>query len=150
MPAGRPTEISDVKIQKLEQAFALDATIKEACFYADISKSTLYNYQKENPSFLERKEALKEQPVLKARKVVIDAIESGDKQSSQWLLERRKKSEFSLKTEQEHTGANGGPIQIDAVLNSTDQEILDRFYKTNYKGAVDAKGNKEEDTDTKA
>jgi len=84
-------------LRKLEEAFALGCTDIEACFYAGISKTAFYNYQNANPEFMERKEALKEQPVLKARKVLLDAIEDGDKQSSQWYLERKKKDEFSQK-----------------------------------------------------
>ena len=99
MAAGRPTVITQDVLRKLEEAFALGCTDVEACFYAGISKTAFYEYQADNPQFAERKEALKEQPVLKARKVVLDAIEEGDKQSSQWYLERKKKDEFSQKTE---------------------------------------------------
>jgi len=67
-----------------------------------------------------------------------------------WVASKLKPKKYGDKLAHQVTGANGGPIQIDAALNATDREILDRFYKTNYKGAVDAKGNKEEDTDTKA
>jgi hypothetical protein len=97
MTAGRPTVMDKATVNKLEEAFALGCTDIEACFYAGISRQTLYTYQKDYPEFLDRKEALKEQPVLKARKVVLDAIAEGDKQSSQWYLERKQKAEFSVR-----------------------------------------------------
>jgi Ca2+-binding EF-hand superfamily protein len=56
---GRPTVMTQETIQKLEQAFAFGSTDEEACFYANIGKSTLYDYIKANPEFSERKEALK-------------------------------------------------------------------------------------------
>jgi len=35
--------------------FLISGTDEEACLYAGIGMSTLYNYQKENPVFQERK-----------------------------------------------------------------------------------------------
>ena len=95
---GRPTLMTPEKVNKLEQAFSLGATDVEACFYAGISKQTLYNYQEKYPEFVDRKAALKDKLVLKARQVVALAMEDGDKQTAQWYLERKKKDEFSIKT----------------------------------------------------
>ena len=95
---GRPTLMTPETVNKLEQAFSLGATDVEACFYAGISKQTLYNYQEKYPEFVDRKAALKDKLVLKARQVVASAMEDGDKQTAQWYLERKKKDEFSIKT----------------------------------------------------
>lgn len=103
MPAGRPTEMTDVKIQKLEQAFALDATIKEACFYADISPQTYYNWIEAKPELLERFNALREKLVLQARQTIADNIKE-DSKTAQWYLERKRKDEFSGKQEIDLTG----------------------------------------------
>lgn len=72
--AGRPKKITKLVLKKLEEAFALGCSDVEACFFADISHQTLYNYQKKNPEFIERKEALKKQPIFKARKGVVDSL----------------------------------------------------------------------------
>ena len=64
---GRPPIMTDDTIKKLEEVFALGGSDSEACFYANISKQTLYNYQKEHPEFVDRKEALKEKPILEAK-----------------------------------------------------------------------------------
>ena len=58
--------MTEAVLRKLEDAFALGCTDLEACLYADISKTTLYDYQKDHPEFAERKEKLKETPTLKA------------------------------------------------------------------------------------
>lgn len=108
---GRPTVMTPDIIAKLEQAFSLGATDLEACFYAGIGKTSLYRYQEEHPEFTERKKALKEKLVLKARSVIADALENKDKQTAQWYLERRKKDEFSTRHEQ--TGADGAPLVLD-------------------------------------
>ena len=90
---GRPTKMTPETIRKLEQAFSLGCTDLEACLFADIGKSTLYDYQEENPEFAERKARLKENPVLLARKSVVEALE-GDPDLALKFLERKKKDEF--------------------------------------------------------
>lgn len=95
-------------INKLEQAFAYGASDLEACAYADISHTTLYNYCQDNPKFLERKERLKEKPTLLARRTVVKAIES-DPHLAFNFLTRKQKKEFSERIENDITTA-GQPI----------------------------------------
>lgn len=94
-------------LNKLEEVFALGGSDLEACFYAGISRQTLYNYQHDHPEFVERKEELKEQPILKARRSVLNGIQD-DPELALRFLERRKKAEFSLRTE--ITGEDGKPL----------------------------------------
>jgi hypothetical protein len=121
---GRPTIMTPENIQKLEEAFLLGCSDLEACFYANISKSTLYNYQKDNPEFLERKEALKENPILKARKSVLKALDDNGDLALKFL-ERRLKSEFSLKTETDVT-SGGKPINLtfDSSFNEKQRDSV--------------------------
>lgn len=94
---GRPTVMTKDVLQKLEYAFMRGLTDLEACDYADIGTTTLYNYCEENPAFRERKEELKQHPTAKARLNVAEAIEGGDVDISKWWLERKVKDEFSTK-----------------------------------------------------
>lgn len=96
---GRPTVMTEETIQKLEYAFMRGLTDLEACLYANISKSTLYNYCNENPAFMDRKELLKEQVKVQAKLNVAESIENKDVDISKWYLERRAKDEFSTKQE---------------------------------------------------
>jgi hypothetical protein len=98
--------MTDETLRKLEEVFALGGTDIEACLYADISKSTLYNYQQENPEFLERKEKLKERPFLKARQTIVKGLD--DPANAKWYMERKGKGEFATRTEL--TGAEGKPL----------------------------------------
>lgn len=122
-PVGRPSVMTAEVLRKLEEAFAIGASDKEACFYADIAPSTLYKHQEETPEFMERKEALKERPVLLARQSVIKGLDA-DPQLALKYLERRKPSEFA--TRRELTGADGKdlPAPILGVVkpNETNQE----------------------------
>lgn len=98
MPGGRPTVFSDEVLQLLEDAFKMGCTDEEACLNADISTSSLYNYQNDHPEFLERKKILKETPVFIARKSVIKDMENDGNLALKYL-ERKKKNEFSVKSE---------------------------------------------------
>jgi hypothetical protein len=97
-------------IAKLEQSFAMGCTDKEACLYANISMDTLYYYQGNNPEFCQRKELLKENPVLKARSVIVNSL--SDPETSKWYLERKTRGEFNARAALELTGKDGGPITI--------------------------------------
>ena len=96
---ARPTVMTPEVIAKLEEAFAWGCSDIEACLWADIAPATLYQYQEKNPAFTERKAALKEKPVLLARKAVVKAIQQGDKVTALAYLDRKKKDEFSTKVE---------------------------------------------------
>ena len=94
---GRPTKMTELTVKKLEEAFAVGASDLEACFYADISKQTLYSYQDRHPEFVDRKERLKERPVLLARQTVVTTMSKGDGDLALKYLERKRRNEFSLK-----------------------------------------------------
>lgn len=96
---GRPTVMTPETLTKLEQAYSIDSTDEEACIFAGIGLSTLYSYQNENPKFIERKRLLKEKLALKARTVIADALNNNDESTAKWYLERKKKDEFSTKSE---------------------------------------------------
>ena len=90
---GRPTDMTPETVNKLEEVFGIGGSDEEACFYADISKQTLYNYQKKYPEFVDRKEALKKRPILKARKTVVDKL-SESYQNAMDYLKRKQRLEF--------------------------------------------------------
>ena len=99
---GRPSKMTESVVKKLEEAYAIGASDGEACFYADITRQTLTTYQNKHPEFLDRKNALKEKPVLMARQTVMNNIAT-DVNTAKWYLERKRKDEFSTKTETDTT-----------------------------------------------
>lgn len=86
-PGGRPRKIDATVLQKLEDAFSNALPDDEACLYAGIAPATLYNYQKRNPKFIERKEALKLTPNIAARKTIVATL--ADVKVAQWWLEKK-------------------------------------------------------------
>lgn len=91
---GRPTKMTPETLEKLRQAFLFGATNDEACAYAEIHRDTLYDYMKKNPEYSYLVEQYKENPILKAKKTVMNSLD--DPKVSQWYLERRAK-EFKPK-----------------------------------------------------
>lgn len=103
---GRPTVMTADVIRKLDEAFANGATDLQACFYAGIGKSSLYDYEKLNPEYSERKAALKAELGLISKNVLAKSIRNdGSVGDAKWYLERKEKNDFSLRTE--NTGADG-------------------------------------------
>ena len=111
MPAGRPTKITPEVIRKLEGAFLLGCTDLEACFSADIGKTALYDYCKDNPEFAERKEALKENPSFKARLVILDALDNNDLATAHKVIDRKEGSKLNIT----------GPVQV--VIQGKDASV---------------------------
>lgn len=113
---GRPTVMTPEVLAKLEEAFAWGCSDVEACLWADIAPATLYKYQDSNPEYSERKAELKETPILLARKSVVSNL-SKDRELALKFLERKKKDEFSLRSEL--TGKDGQDLN----RRATDEEL---------------------------
>jgi len=106
---GRPTVMTLECIQKLEDAFSWGCTDSEACCHADISMSTLYDYCSKNEKFSDRKELLKNQPVMKAKKIVTNSLDEESLSTAQRVIDRKE----GTKIKNEHTGKDGNPIEVD-------------------------------------
>lgn len=100
--AGRKTVMTQETLQDLKKAFAWSFSDEEACLYAKISTSTLYNYCKKDPDFAKQKELLKKQPNLKAKINWINEIQKENYTASKERLERKSSNEFSTKTNMTH------------------------------------------------
>ena len=117
---GRPTKLDVGIINKLKEAFAYDCTVEEACFYAEINKTTYYAWLKENPDLSNEFERLRQKPILLARQTVINKMKDDGKLALAYL-ERKRKNEFSLRTEV----ANSGEISININTNADRPEPKD-------------------------
>lgn len=126
-PIGRPTAFDENLINKLEKAFSIGCSDREACLYAGISGTALYNHQKRHPEFVERKKLLKSNPILKARTSVFTHLGT-DPRLALKFLERKRKKEFSIRSEV--TGAGGTDLFTKRVQKMTDQELAEEFAKS--------------------
>lgn len=85
--SGRPTVMTQELINKLEEGFSMGYTDREACFYAGITPPTLYKFQEKNPDFVNRKEDLKNSPVLMAKKTIVSNLNTVN--TASWYLEKK-------------------------------------------------------------
>jgi hypothetical protein len=121
-PKGKKTgpktnwKMTDEAIRKLGEAFAIDATIAEACFYANISIDTYHRWVKENPKLSDQFERLRQTPILKARETVAKSLDNVT--DAKWYLERKRKGEFSPRVETENTHKVETIEQIEKSLKS--------------------------------
>jgi len=123
---GRPTKMTPEVIGKLEEIFALDGTVKEACFYAGINPDTYYTFVKDNPKYSERFDALREQPVLQARRTVVASLRNPD--NAFRYLERKKKDEFSVRVE--NTGKDGEALIPQPILGNLNVISANNSYQS--------------------
>lgn len=108
---GRPTVMNEETLRKLREGFLMGFTDEEACSYAAISTTPFYEYQDKTPEFKEQKEAWKRNPTLVAKTTLYQGLTK--EENAKWYLERKKKDEFSLRSE--ITGSNGEALQIEFV-----------------------------------
>lgn len=106
--AGRPTVFTQEVVRKLEEVFAIDGSVEEACFYAGIGRATYYEWIKDNTELADRFNSLREKPVLKARETVIKSLATAD--GARWYLERKRRKEFGVKAEDEGSKIPAGNI----------------------------------------
>jgi hypothetical protein len=104
-------KMTEETLRKLDEVFAIDGSIEEACYYANISPDTYYRWVKEKPELSERFKRLRERPVLKARQTVVKSLDQPEYAFK--YLERKKKNEFAQRTEL--SGSNGSPIELSGI-----------------------------------
>jgi hypothetical protein len=90
---GKFTKKTEDVVKRIEEAYAMDCSIKEVLIYANISKQTLYNWMEEDKEWKERLDELRSTPFLKARKTVIRGIEENYGNAMDYM-KRKKKAEF--------------------------------------------------------
>jgi hypothetical protein len=112
------SKMTEDNLNKIRQAFAIDATVEEACFYANISEVTYYNWKKKNPELFKEIERLRQAPILKARQEVVNGLVGFD--NSLKYLSKKKKNEF------------GDKLEIDGSLDFTyNLKVIDKNERFN-------------------
>ena len=119
---GRPRKITPAVLEKLEEGFTWGYTDKEACLHADIHPATLYHYCEKNPDFSERKEVLKKQPNMLAKKNIFAKLYYGDDHTSKWQLEKRDR-DYNPKQQLDHSSSDGTmtPTKIEIVAGGNSE-----------------------------
>ena len=111
---GRPTVMTEKVIGKLEEAFLMGCSDSEACFYAEISKQALYDYQLKYPEFTDRKNTLKSNPIFLSRQIQLNALKDDSNKAGQQITADKILSRHEgIKQRLEHANADGKPFQTE-------------------------------------
>ena len=111
-----PRCVTPEVLSKLEIAFSCGCPVTEACLVAGIARNTYYNFLKARPEYEDRFQALRDKPVLEARKRIAEQIPE-DTKTAQWFLERKRPDEFSPKA----------MVQHQHKVELSDEELVERI-----------------------
>lgn len=114
--AWRKFVMTDAVLQQLKLYFAVWFSDEKACYYAKISTSSFYAYQKEHPELLEEKMILKESITDQAKIVVWKSVKQWNVADAKWRLERKDPGNFSTRTN---------------LVNATETAALERSEEDN-------------------
>jgi hypothetical protein len=117
------TKLSPELVGKLKDAFAIGATVKQACFYAEINESTFYDWCRQNPVLKEEFDKMRNKLPLAAKHNIAAAIHNRDLFHSRWLVERQEPENYGEKVKIEHTGT----LTNDGLGHPEDEEIRIAF-----------------------
>ncbi len=131
---GRPTKLKPEVVTKLLAAFNMGYNVTEAALYAGISRKTYYVWLCENPDFRNKINRAKIEPNIKAKAVVINAINSGDLRASQWWLERKAANEFTTKPQAEPDIPAELREHIEVVADTV--RVQEKIIATNYRTVI--------------
>jgi hypothetical protein len=95
--SGRPTVITDEVVRKLEAAFRDGFSLSEACLVSGVSRTAYYERKAVDEVFANKMELANKYVTIRAKKVVVKAIDDGNFNAAKWWLEHRERDEFGLK-----------------------------------------------------
>lgn len=118
------TKLTPEVVTKLKEAFAIGATISQACYYAEIAESTYYDWVKKNEVLSEEFATMRSKLPLAAKHNIAQAIHNRDLGLSRWMLERKEVDEYGERLKIEHSGNidSGG-------VHSEDKEAVEAYLK---------------------
>lgn len=95
---GRPLSMTIPTLRKLKMAYLIDCTDTEACGYAGIGTTALYDFQKKHPEFTELKAKWKETYIMAARMNVVKEVMKKKSIDDSWkVLRAKRKHEYAEK-----------------------------------------------------
>lgn len=100
-----------IKVEQILQVFAVEGTIEEACFYADITRKQYKYFALIHPVIREIRADFKTKILLGVRRTVMAGIGTNYK-TAMWYLEMRLPEEFGRPSRKKPVSPRGTPITI--------------------------------------
>lgn len=115
-------KLTSEAILLLKYGIAIGGTVKDACLLAGISEWNYYDWKKSYPKMFDNIENLRNIPALKSLATVFRNLDNTD--TAKWYLERKRKDEYSLRTESLNTNINANYDTLLAQIEKGDEEII--------------------------
>lgn len=103
-------KLNEDTVNKLKEAFSIGSDVSAACYYANITRQTYYNWEKDNPELKEEFDRLKEKPVLKAYQTVAKDLDKID--TAKWYLSKKRNKEFGDRMDVTSDGEKIQPLLV--------------------------------------
>jgi len=124
-PVGRPKAPIAEYYEKIKPYLRNWCSVNEACWEAKVPVSTITDYIRANTDFSAKIKNDQNVPIVMARKVWIKEIKDGNYTAAKDYLERKRKKEFSLRTEVEETNPSNKSLFL-IVQKKWDYENIDK------------------------
>jgi transposase-like protein len=121
MPGGRPTLYKPKILPKIRNMAQGGATDKEVADSIGIAVGTLYEWKNRYPEFGEALKVGKEVADCRIENQLFKQASEGNTVAMIFWLKNRQPKEW--RDRQEHTGADGGPIQIVSTIPRPPKEL---------------------------
>lgn len=120
--SAKQTKLTPTLVTKLKEAFAIGATVQQACYYAEISERTYYRWCEANPVLSQEFNDMRAKLPLAAKANIAGAIQNAkDIGLSKWLVERTEPEAYGETLNLKHQG--------DIGLAHEDKEALALFHE---------------------
>lgn len=121
---GRPSEFSDDAESAILEIIREGGTLDEAAIAAKVTRQTVCRWLQDDGAFRDKYAQAREDQgdwfADKIASIALDPVRDGSDITARvnalkWLAGKRKPKVYGEKVTQEHTGADGGPIQVSRV-----------------------------------
>jgi hypothetical protein len=120
------TKLTPEVVSKLKEAFAIGASVAEACFYSEISERTYYRWTEKNEELCQEFERMRQKLPLAAKRNIALAIQAGDLLLSKWLVEHTQPKDYAETQKLEHSG------EVITTEGFPEDEELKREFRERY------------------
>jgi terminase small subunit-like protein len=119
---GKPRTIRTDRVRATFLAIlAEQCNVTEACRAAGIGRSAVYTWRDDDPAFRAAWEEAEQMAADRLEKVAWERASKGlSDRMLELLLKAHRPEKFKERVANEHTGANGGPIQHEQVNSDAD------------------------------
>ena len=117
-----PSKYTPERVKRFLDAIRVGSPYSHAAQYAGIDHDTFLNWRKRYSEFSDAVKEAEGAATVGWLAKIEKAASDGNWQAAAWKLERRYPDDFGRRERIEHTGADGGPIQVEQDVTYSVEE----------------------------